>query len=386
MSLFPTYNRFPLTIVSGKGTKVTDDEGKEYLDFVSGIAVCNLGHRPPAVQQALEKQLNQVWHVSNLYQIPVQEEAAELLSEAAGMGDVFFCNSGAEANEAAIKLARKHTGREKIITFKQSFHGRTFATMSATGQEKIHDGFGSLLPTFEYFPYNDVEAIEEVHDGHVAAIMVEVIQGEGGVVPGTESFLKAVEEKCHELGALLIIDEVQTGIGRTGEAFAYQHYGLDPDIVTAAKGLGSGFPVGAMIGKTELRESFQAGSHGSTFGGNPLASAAVKATLEQILTPSFLDEVTDKGNLFKDRLGSELKNFSSVEEIRGQGLMIGVAVKEEAIQLVHSLRENGLLTVIAGPNVLRLLPPLTVEVEELDEAVRLITDAIRQYEENLQQA
>lgn len=386
MSLFPTYNRFPLTIVSGKGTKVTDDEGKEYLDFVSGIAVCNLGHRPPAVQQALEKQLNQVWHVSNLYQIPVQEEAAELLSEAAGMGDVFFCNSGAEANEAAIKLARKHTGREKIITFKQSFHGRTFATMSATGQEKIHDGFGSLLPTFEYFPYNDVEAIEEVHDGHVAAIMVEVIQGEGGVVPGTESFLKAVEEKCHELGALLIIDEVQTGIGRTGEAFAYQHYGLDPDIVTAAKGLGSGFPVGAMIGKTELRESFQAGSHGSTFGGNPLASAAVKATLEQILTPSFLDEVKDKGNLFKDRLGSELKNFSSVEEIRGQGLMIGVAVKEEAIQLVHSLRENGLLTVIAGPNVLRLLPPLTVEVEELDEAVRLITDAIRQYEENLQQA
>ncbi|MGR9048284.1 acetylornithine transaminase [Halobacillus faecis] len=386
MSLFPTYNRFPLTIVSGKGTTVTDDEGKDYLDFVSGIAVCNLGHRPPEVQEALEKQLDQVWHVSNLYQIPVQEEAAQLLCKASGLDYAFFCNSGAEANEAAIKLARKHTGREKIITFKQSFHGRTFATMSATGQDKIHDGFGSLLPTFEYFPYNDVQKIEEVHDGSVAAIMVEVIQGEGGVVPGTKEFLKTVEDKCRELDALLIIDEVQTGIGRTGKAFAYQHHGLDPDIVTAAKGLGSGFPVGAMIGKADLKDSFTAGSHGSTFGGNPLASAAVKATLEKIFVSDFLASVTEKGTVFKDKLEDSLARFKSVKEVRGKGLMLGISISSEAIQIVHSLREKGLLAVVAGPNVLRLLPPLTVEYEEMDQAVALITEAIQQYEDSLQKA
>ncbi|WP_226581783.1 acetylornithine transaminase [Halobacillus litoralis] len=386
MSLFPTYNRFPLTIVSGEGTKVFDDQGKEYLDFVSGIAVCNLGHRPPRVQEAIQNQLDQVWHVSNLYQIPVQEQAAEKLSNAAELDYVFFCNSGAEANEAAIKLARKHTGRDKIISFKQSFHGRTFATMSATGQDKIHQGFGQLLPTFEYFPYNDVQAIEEVHDGHVAAIMVEVIQGEGGVVPGTTEFLQAVEEKCRELGALLIIDEVQTGIGRTGKAFAFQHHGLSPDIVTSAKGLGSGFPVGAMIGKAELAETFTAGSHGSTFGGNPLASAAVKATLEQIFTSDFLSRVDEKGTQFKEKLEEELLDYSSVNEVRGKGLMIGISLNTEAIQLVHSLREQGLLAVVAGPHVLRLLPPLTVEEEEMSQAVRLIKQAIQQHEESLQKA
>lgn len=386
MSLFPTYNRFPLTIVSGKGTKVMDDQGKEYLDFVSGIAVCNLGHRPDKVESAVKEQMEQVWHVSNLYQIPVQERAAELLVSKTDLDHVFFCNSGAEANEAAIKLARKHTGREKIITFKQSFHGRTFATMSATGQAKIHDGFGSLLPTFNYYPYNDVEAIEEVHDGHVAAIMVEVIQGEGGVVPGTKEFLKAVEAKCDELGALLIIDEVQTGIGRTGRPFAYQHYDLNPDIVTSAKGLGSGFPVGAMLGKAELVETFTAGVHGSTFGGNPLASAAVKATLETIFNDSFLEDVTEKGRLFKQKLVSELSSVDYVKEVRGEGLMLGIALDTEAIQLVHALRESGLLTVLAGPNVLRLLPPLTVSEEEIDQAVALLGEVLKKHEQELQKA
>ncbi|WP_281974432.1 acetylornithine transaminase [Halobacillus litoralis] len=384
MSLFPTYNRFPITIVSGEGTNVIDDEGKQYLDFVSGIAVCNLGHRPPEVQQALQKQMDQVWHVSNLYQIPIQEQAAELLTGATDLDYAFFCNSGAEANEAAIKLARKHTGREKIITFKQSFHGRTFATMSATGQEKIQEGFGTLLPTFEYFPYNDVKAIEEVHDGHVAAIMVEVIQGEGGVIPASAEFLRTVEEKCRELGALLIIDEVQTGIGRTGQAFAYQHHGLDPDIVTSAKGLGSGFPVGAMIGRSELVEAFSAGSHGSTFGGNPLASAAVKATLEKVFTVSFLEKVEQKGTYFKEELEANLASLEYVKDIRGQGLMLGIEVQSEAIQLVHSLREKGLLAVIAGPNVLRLLPPLTVTEAEIDQAVLLITEVIHQQQKDLQ--
>ncbi|WP_281658851.1 acetylornithine transaminase [Halobacillus sp. Cin3] len=386
MSLFPTYNRFPLTIVSGEGTKVTDDQGKEYLDFVSGIAVCNLGHRPPKVQEALQKQLDQVWHVSNLYEIPAQRKAAELLCKGSGLDYAFFCNSGAEANEAAIKLARKHTGREKIISFKQSFHGRTFATMSATGQAKIQEGFGSLLQTFEYFPYNDKEAIERVHDGSVAAIMVEVIQGEGGVIPGTTEFLQAVEAKCDELGALMIIDEVQTGIGRTGKPFAYQHHGLNPDIVTTAKGLGSGFPVGAMIGKEELAPSFSAGSHGSTFGGNPLASAAVQATLEEIFVSSFLTDVEEKGHTFVQALQEELSSLNSVKDIRGKGLMIGVEVDTPAIELVHSLRGRGLLAVVAGPNVLRLLPPLTVETEELQRAAALIKASLVEQEKNLQNA
>ena len=380
MSLFPTYNRFPLTIVSGSGTKVQDDQGKEYLDFVSGIAVCNLGHRPPEVQAALQKQLDEVWHVSNLYQIPQQEKAAELLTEATNLDHVFFCNSGAEANEAAIKLARKHTQKERIVTFKQSFHGRTFATMSATGQEKIHEGYGALLPTFDYLPFNDVEAVNELEGDDVAAIMVEVIQGEGGVVPGTEAFLQSVEQKCKELGALLIIDEVQTGIGRTGAPFAHQLFGLDPDIVTSAKGLGSGFPVGAMLGKAALVDSFSAGAHGSTFGGNPLASAAVCATVETIFNESFLEEVQAKGKFFMQKLEQSVLPLPMVQEIRGKGLMIGIALDGNAIDLVHKLRDRGLLTVVAGPHVLRLLPPLTTSYEEIEEAIALIEQVLQEQE------
>ncbi|MCP3027346.1 acetylornithine transaminase [Halobacillus sp. A5] len=377
MSVFPTYNRFPLTIESGKGTVVTDDEGNQYLDFVSGIAVCNLGHRPPAVEQAIQEQLGKVWHVSNLYQIPVQQEAAELLTAETNLDYAFFCNSGAEANEAAIKLARKHTGKEKIITFKQSFHGRTFATMSATGQDKVHQGFGTLLPTFEYLPYNDSEAVTEWDGEDTAAIMVEVIQGEGGVVEGTELFLQAVQKKCRETGALFIIDEVQTGIGRTGEPFAYQHFGLDPDIVTSAKGLGSGFPVGAMLGKAELAETFTAGSHGSTFGGNPLASAAVKATLQTIFPKQFLQDVKEKGSYLQQQIKSKLSPIDGVKEVRGKGLMIGIEMDTQAIEFIHKLRGKGLLAVLAGPQVIRLLPPLNVSGEEIDRAVSILEDVLQ---------
>ncbi|MFC7060901.1 acetylornithine transaminase [Halobacillus seohaensis] len=383
MSVFPTYNRFPLTIQSGEGTVVTDDNNKQYLDFVSGIAVCNLGHRPPAVEQAIQEQLGKVWHVSNLYQIPIQEDAAELLTGPTDLDYVFFCNSGAESNEAAIKLARKHTKKDKIITFKQSFHGRTFATMSATGQEKVHEGFGELLPTFEYLPYNDTEAVAQVNDQKVAAIMVEVIQGEGGVVKGTEQFLQAIQEKCKELGALLIIDEVQTGIGRTGQPFAYQLHNLDPDIVTSAKGLGSGFPVGAMLGKAELAETFNAGSHGSTFGGNPLASAAVKATLQTIFSDQFLQDVQEKGVYFHQQLQKKLLTLSGVKEVRGQGLIIGIEIDEDAIGFIHKLRENGLLAVLAGPRVIRLLPPLNVTREEIDEAISILQKVLEYEKVNL---
>ncbi|MFW0781800.1 acetylornithine transaminase [Rossellomorea marisflavi] len=372
--LFPTYNRWELELVTGKGTVVKDGEGRSYLDFISGIAVCNLGHSPEVVKEAVKEQLEKVWHVSNLFPITAQEEVGGLLTENTDLDAVFFCNSGAEANEAAIKLAKKHTGRTKILTFKQSFHGRTFATMSATGQEKVHSGFGPLVPSFDYLPYNDESALEDINGDEIAAIMVEIIQGEGGVIPGTSSFLKAVEAKCTEWGALLIVDEVQTGIGRTGRPFAYQHHDLNPDIVTAAKGLGSGFPVGAMIGKEALTASFTPGTHGSTFGGNPLAMAAAKATLETIFVPSFLQEVEDKGAYFMKELNDKLSNHNV--SIRGNGLMIGIGLESEAGGIITDLRENGLLTLPAGPKVIRLLPPLTVSIEEIDQAVAKVEEAL----------
>jgi acetylornithine/N-succinyldiaminopimelate aminotransferase len=378
--LFPTYNRLDFELVSGNGTIVQDQNGQSYLDFISGIAVCNLGHSPYVVKKALEKQLDKLWHVSNLFPITLQEEAASLLASASGLDAVFFCNSGAEANEAAIKLAKKHTGKTKILTFNQSFHGRTFATMSATGQEKIHSGFGPLVPTFDYLPYNDEQALSNVEGNDVAAIMVEVIQGEGGVNPGTLSFLQAVERLCKEMDALLIVDEVQTGIGRTGVPFAYQHYSLQPDIVTTAKGLGSGFPVGAMMGKKDLVSSFSPGTHGSTFGGNPLAMAAVKATLETIFDEVFLKEVQSKSEYFMQKLKNHLQECRSVKEVKGIGFMIGIQFDMEVKEIINKLRKNGLLTLPAGTHVIRLLPPLTVTYDELDQALHILVGTLKQHQ------
>ncbi|MBD1383449.1 acetylornithine transaminase [Metabacillus arenae] len=374
--LFPNYNRWDISIKEAIGTKVIDDKGKEYLDFVSGIAVCNLGHCHPAVVEAVKAQTEQVWHVSNLFQIDLQEQVAKLLVENSSGDAVFFCNSGAEANEAAIKLARKHTGKSKVITFKQSFHGRTFATMAATGQAKVKEGFGPMLQSFDYLPYNESKKLEQLEDDTIAAIMVEVIQGEGGVHQATKEFLEKAAETCKRLNALLIIDEIQTGIGRTGKPFAYQNFGLSPDIVTVAKGLGNGFPVGAMIGKEELTSSFSPGSHGSTFGGNPLAMAAAKATLETIFQEEFLDEVTRLGNEMVQELTEKLAKCDTVEEIRGKGLMIGIQCKEETAPFITHLRQEGLLTLPAGPNVIRLLPPLNVTFEEITIAVNKISEVL----------
>ncbi|WP_102347938.1 acetylornithine transaminase [Bacillus sp. Marseille-P3661] len=379
-AVFPTYARWNIEIVQAEGTKVIDQNGKEYLDFISGIAVCNLGHRPPQVQKALEEQLNKVWHVSNLFQSSLQQQVADLLTKNSSGDLVFYCNSGAEANEAAIKLARKHTQKSKIITFKQSFHGRTFATMSATGQEKIHSGYGELLQQFVYLPYNDEESIENEMDESVAAIMLEVIQGEGGVNPGEQSFLEKCQQLCEKYGALFIIDEVQTGIGRTGKPFAYQHYGLSPDIITSAKGLASGFPVGAMIGKEKFKETFNPGSHGSTFGGTPLAMTAAKATLEQIFDPAFLKEVTEKGDYLNEQLNKELADIPFVNDIKGKGLMVGIHCEIEVGSIITELREQGLLALVAGPKVIRLLPPLTVSKEEIDKAVYMIKNILTKTE------
>jgi acetylornithine aminotransferase len=376
-ALFPTYNRWNICVQSAEGTTITDINGKQYLDFVSGIAVCNLGHRHPVVQKAIEAQLNQFWHVSNLFTIPLQEEVAQLLT-ANSCGDyVFFCNSGAEANEAALKLARKHTGRHKVITFQQSFHGRTFATMAATGQEKVHKGFGPLLPEFVHLPFNDVEALEREMNEEVAAVLVEIVQGEGGVRPAEPSFLQKATELCQQYGALFIVDEVQTGIGRTGKPFAYQYFDIEPDIITTAKGLGSGIPVGAMIGKAFLKDTFSAGVHGSTFGGNPIAMAAAKATLEIIFQPDFLQDVQEKGTYFLEQLQEALGELEFVKEVRGLGLLVGIECHGEIANLLPAIHENGLLVLSAGPNVIRLLPPLIVTKEQLDQAVHIVKQAIQ---------
>ncbi|WP_430534172.1 acetylornithine transaminase [Listeria rocourtiae] len=380
-NLFPTYAKFPIEIVEGKGTVVKDANGKTYLDFTSGIAVCNLGHCHEIVLDAVQKQLSQIWHTSNLFESNIQEQVATKLT-ANSERVVFFCNSGAEANEAALKLAKKHTGRDEIITFQQSFHGRTIATMTATGQGKIHDGFGALLPGFTYLPYNDLDMLKNTISAKTAAVMLEVIQGEGGVLPATREFLAGASELCQKHGALLIIDEVQTGMGRTGKRFAFEHAGIEPDIFTLAKGLGNGLPVGAMVGSSELAATFGPGVHGSTFGGNKIAMAAADAVIDIIFDEAFLADVAEKGVFFQQLLAEKLATH--VVGIRGNGLMIGIELETEAGSAVKALQEQGLLTLTAGLNVLRILPPLTVTKEELLHAANLIESVLIKQEVGMQ--
>ena len=371
--LFPTYQRWEIEPETAFGSTITDKNGKSYLDFTSGIGVCNLGHRPQVVEEAVNKQIKQFWHVSNLFTSSSQETAAQILAEAAGLDCVFFANSGAEANEGAIKLARKATGRTKIITFLHSFHGRTFATMSATGQEKIKQGYGPMLETFVYVPFNDIEAVKNEMGSDVAAVMLEVIQGEGGIHVGTQEFLTSVEELCKEHGALLIVDEIQTGIGRTGKPFAFQHFNVKPDIITSAKGLGSGFPIGAVIGKKGLAQYFGPGSHGSTFGGNPVSIAAATATMTTIFNHEFLAEVNEKSELLLTLLQVNLADLPIIQGIRGLGLMIGIECTLPINTLITQLRSIGLIVLPAGEKVIRLLPALTISKEELEKGTKILT-------------
>lgn len=361
--LFQTYGRWNVEIKEAAGSWAVDTNGKKYLDFIQGIAVTNLGHNHPKVNQAIKKQLDHVWHVSNLFENGLQEKAAEKLAANSSGDLVFFCNSGAEANEGAIKLARKATGKTNIVTFLHSFHGRTYAGMAATGQDKIKTGFGPMLEGFHYVPFNDPEAIAACEVGDVAAVMLEVVQGEGGVNPATTEFLEAVQAFCQKHEALLIVDEIQTGIGRTGTAFAYEQTGLDPDIISSAKGLGNGFPVGAVIGKKALGDAFSPGSHGTTFGGNMLAMAAVNATLDVIFKDEFLTEVKEKGDYLLEKL-QDLKQLNIVKEVRGKGLMAGVECHQPVGDYITALREQGVLVLPAGPNVIRLLPPLNVKKQK----------------------
>ncbi|MBM4764231.1 acetylornithine transaminase [Bacillus sp. B15-48] len=372
--LFPTYARWEVEPQSAKGAYITATDGKKYLDFTSGIGVCNLGHCPPQVEEAVQNQLQRFWHVSNLFPQSAQEQAAKMLADAAGLDKVFFSNSGAEANEAAIKLARKATGRSKVLSFTKSFHGRTFGSMAATGQDKIKHGFGPMLETFVHLPFNDLDAFMQAIDENTAAVILEVIQGEGGINVGSQAFLSGVEKACKANGTLLIIDEIQTGIGRTGKPFAFQHYQLKPDIISVAKGLGSGFPIGAIIGKEELVDAFGPGSHGTTFGGNPLAVSAAIATMETIFTESFLEESNAIGDYLFKKLEDKLSHIAGVNEIRGLGLMIGIEITGNVAGVLSELRSKGLIVLPAGENVVRLLPPLNSKKIEIDQAVELLEE------------
>ncbi|WP_158736100.1 acetylornithine transaminase [Alteribacillus sp. YIM 98480] len=375
--LFPTYKRWNITFKSASGSTITDQSGKTYIDLMAGISVVNLGHGHPAVLKAVEQQLHEGWHASNFFHYEGQQETAELLT-AHSCGDlVFFANSGAEANEGAIKLARKHTGRKKIISFLQSFHGRTFGSMAATGQDSIHKGFGPMLEGFEYLPYNDVKAVENAVDEETAAVIVEPVQGEGGVIPGEHSFLQAVEKAAKKAGALLICDEIQTGLGRTGAFFAHEHSGLNPDVITTAKALGNGIPTGAVIGKAHLKEAFGPGSHGTTFGGNPLAMAAAQATLRTLIEEDWSRKAAAKGETLRKELNERLSSLNIVKDIRGKGMMIGIELTEPAANTILKLQEKGVLAIAAGPNVLRLLPPLTIEWETLMKGVHAIEETLK---------
>ncbi|MFE1243340.1 acetylornithine transaminase [Fictibacillus sp. NPDC058756] len=378
-SLFPTYKRKEFQLQKGSGTYVYDENNKRYLDFTSGIAVTSLGHCHPEVVSAIKNQSEKIWHTSNLFKIEQQEVLAETLVENTPLDLAFFCNSGAEANEAAIKLAKKFTGKNKIITFKDSFHGRTFGSMSATGQQKIKNGYGPLVSQFVHLPWNETEQLKKIADEDTAAIMMEVFQGEGGVRMADFSFYKEIQKICDENQILLIIDEVQTGIGRTGKRYAFEHFDLNPDIVTLAKGLGNGFPIGAMLGKEKLKTAFGPGSHGTTFGGSPLACAVSQSVLNIVFQDEFLKEVERKGNEFKETLADSLRSHPLVKEIRGKGLLIGIECERPAGSLIEWLEEHGLLTVPAGENVIRLLPPLTVSDEELETAAAIIIQLFKQY-------
>lgn len=380
--LFPTYSKYPVTLVKGRGSRLWDDTGMEYLDFMSGLAVCNLGHVPEKVRAAISRQLDELWHVSNLFRHPAQEKLAKLLADHSFADAVFFCNSGAEANEAAIKCARRYqqrvlgNGRYEIITFESSFHGRTLATLTATGQDKVKDGYSPLPEGFVYARYNDLPSVEALVRETTAAVMLELVQGEAGVYPADPRFVRELRSLCDRHGLLLIVDEVQTGMGRTGALFAYEHYGIEPDIVTLAKGLGSGMPIGAMLGKGMLRDAFSPGSHASTFGGSPLAAAAGLATLELIAEERLYERAKELGEYAKRKLAEELGHLATVRSIRGEGLLLGVECAMPVQPAIGRLHERGLLVLPGGTHVIRLMPCLYVTREELDLAAAILAEVL----------
>jgi len=379
--LAPNYGRFPITLVKGQGARLWDDAGKSYLDFVSGIAVNTLGHAHPAMVKTISEQAATMLHCSNLYFNPQQNELAKQLVELSGLDKVFFCNSGAEANEAAIKIVRKYfhdQGKQKytIITATQSFHGRTMQTIAATGQDKVKEGFAPLPQGFKHVPLNDIDALEQAIDDTTAAIMLEPLQGEGGVNLATVEYLKAVRALCNDKGILLIFDEIQTGIGRCGAMFAFQKAGISPDILTLAKGLGGGIPIGAMMASENVAPSLSAGSHGTTFGGNPMSCAVALTILDVIEQENILENVKQRSEQLRAGLQKLVVTYPFFSEVRGDGLLLGLACDKEVMPMIHACREYGLLVLAAGPHVMRFLPALNITEDEVAEGLALLNKSL----------
>ena len=377
--VFQTYLRQGKAFVKGEGSFLWDEDGKKYTDFLAGIAVCGLGHCHPKITQAITRQASTLVHVSNLFYTMPQADLASKLCEKSFADRVFFANSGAEANEAAIKLARRYFQKKgdkirfKIITMEQSFHGRTMATLSATGQKKIKEGFYPLLEGFSYVPFNDIEALKNEIDETVCGIMLEPVQGEGGIIPADPQFLKAVRELCNDKGILLIFDEIQCGMGRCGKLFAHELYGVTPDIMTLAKALGNGLPIGAMLATQDAAAGFDYGSHATTFGGTPLATAAALEVVNIISQETFLEQVREKGRYFKDKLVKLKEKHSRVTDVRGEGLLLGMEIElekdKDAAFFVGKLMKKGFIINGIQDKILRFAPPLIIEEKDIDRLI-----------------
>ena len=381
-----TYLRLPVTFARGEGVWLWDEEGKRYLDALAGVAVCGLGHCHPALAKALCEQASTLIHTSNLYHIGKQEQLGTRLTALSGMDNAFFCNSGAEANEAAIKLARlyghgKNIDLPTIIVMEKSFHGRTMATLTASGNRKVQAGFEPLLTGFARVPYNDLEAVAQVaeHNKNVVAILVEPYQGEGGVNVPQANYLQGLRHLCNQNGWLLMLDEVQCGIGRTGNWFAFQYSGITPDVVTLAKGLGSGVPIGACLAKGIAANVFKPGNHASTFGGNPLACSAALTTLEVIEKEGLLRNAMEVGDFMRSLFKAQLADLPEVIEIRGQGLMIGIELSKPCGELVKEALKKGLLINVTSDKVVRLLPPLVIQRSEAEQVVNILSPIVKEF-------
>lgn len=381
--VFQTYMRQGKAFVKGQGTTLWDEDGNEYTDFLAGIAVCSLGHCHPEITEVISHQAAELLHVSNLFYTPPQADLAQILCEKSFADRAFFSNSGAEANEAAIKLARRYfqkkgeTNRFTIITMKQSFHGRTMATLTATGQDKLKEGFYPVLEGFEYVPFNDIEALKKVMDETVCAVMLEPVQGEGGIIPADPDYFKAVRQLCTATGTLLIFDEIQCGMGRCGTLFAHELYAVTPDIMTLAKALGNGIPIGAMLATADAATGFDFGSHASTFGGNPFATAVAHKVVEIISNPSFLEKVADKGKYFSRQLEGLVEKHDRAVAVRGRGLLVGLEVDEDASFFVTNLMKKGFIINGIQDKVLRFAPPLIIDKNGIDKLIAALDSLLQ---------
>lgn len=381
-NIMGNYKRFPIVPVKGIGATIWDNDGREYLDFTAGIAVCSLGHSHPKVVEAVRRQVGILTHVSNLYYIEPQILFAQMLIENSFADKVFFCNSGAEANEAAIKIARRYAfekmggNKSELITMKNSFHGRTLATVTATGQEKFQVGFAPLPTGFRYVPFNDIEALDNAITEKTYAVMLEPIQGEGGVIIPDDDYLIRVRELCDEKGILMILDEVQVGMGRTGKLFAHEHYDVKPDIMTLAKAMGNGFPVGAMLAIDKIADVFVPGTHATTFGGNPLAMIAALSTLEVLIHDGILENCKKVGRYFCEALEDLKKDQPHIKQVRGKGLIIGVELDRDGAEIVTKCMYKGLLINCTGGNILRFVPPLIIKESDVDNALGILKEVM----------